>query len=116
MLPHLDQTHFDDVFFTRRFSESLDRVRIACFESPLGFTLLTDGNIDMFFVAPSARGSGVGTTMLRDAEAHGAKQLECFAANGQARGFYERRGWRLAATYARPYGGTDCDFVRYVKP
>jgi putative acetyltransferase len=117
LLPHLDLRGFDEGHFTARFGRSLGKVRIACEgDRPLGFTMVTDGNIDMFFVADGLRRGGVGTLMLEDAEKHGAETLECFAANIAARRFYEKHGWTLADSYSRPFGGAPCEFVRYTRP
>ena len=77
--------------------------------------MMTDGNIDMLFVAEGRRSVGCGKVLLDDAEARGATTLECFSVNTAARRFYERHDWKLSEAYARPYAGTECAFVRYVK-
>jgi GNAT superfamily N-acetyltransferase len=117
LLPHLDLSVFSERFFAERFARQWRRVRIASEDSrPLGFSMTTDVNIDMFFVGEGERRGGVGRILLNDAEEHGARTLECFAVNMAARNFYERNGWVLTESYSRTYGGADCDFVRYSKP
>ncbi|MCW3002007.1 MAG: family N-acetyltransferase [Conexibacter sp.] len=57
------------------------------------------GRLDGLYVDPAAQGAGVGTALYDHALAalraagFGAATLEVHAANGHARGFYERRGW-----------------------
>ena len=104
-------------FFTARCTAARDRLRLAARNGAiLGFCLMTDGHIDMIFVAPAAIGIGAGHALFADAEARGARSLECFAANTPARRFYERHLWHLADTYSRPFAGRMRDFVRYERP
>jgi len=53
-----------------------------------------DGSLRMLYVDPVAQGAGVGTRLLGEAEAAGARELEVFADNGHGIRFYEARGWR----------------------
>ncbi len=59
------------------------------------------GELYALYVDPPAQGAGVGTAMLRRAEGWLAEAgfaravLWTFEANGQARAFYERFGWRV---------------------
>ena len=41
----------------------------------------------------------------QEAEAQGAKSLECFRDNHGARRFYERHGWQVAREYEREFAG-----------
>ncbi len=66
----------------------------------LGFATRAPEMLDQLFVLPEAQGAGVGSE-LHDAvldrqRAEGATvcRLWVLEANTQARGFYERRGWR----------------------
>ena len=66
-----------------------------------GFALVGGGWLHRLYVRPSAWGGGVGATLhddalavLRDAGSDSAS-LWVLAENARARGFYERRGWRL---------------------
>jgi len=58
-----------------------------------GFASLHDGKLTTLYVDPVAQGAGVGTRLLAEAEAAGARELEVFEANGHGRQFYEARGW-----------------------
>ena len=113
LLPDCDWAPFDAAHFRARFSEAWPRVRIVADAVPLGFALVTDGHIDMFFVDRSAQGRGVGARLLGDAQERGAHSLETFSVNLAARRFYERAGWRIVARYSRPFAGAECDFLRY---
>lgn len=113
-IPGFDPKPFGAAHFSGRFAQSWPRVRIGQEgERRLGFALVTEGTLDMLFVAGGARDGGSGLALLRDAEAHGATTLECFAENAAARRFYERAGWRLAESYERLFGGRPHAFVRY---
>jgi putative acetyltransferase len=115
VLPGADLGGFDAAYFTARFAEAWPRTRIAetAEGQAAGFHLTTDAHIDMFFVAEEARGQGIGAFLLADAEARGARSLECFAANAGARRFYARAGWREAAAYERLFAGRPERFVRF---
>lgn len=103
-------------FFEARFRDAMSRMCVAV-EGPqvLGFTLVTDSHIDMIFVDPAAVGTGAGSALLAQAEAEGARSLECFRDNFSARRFYERRGWRMTRDYAREFLGRERAFVFYEK-
>lgn len=104
-------------FFAARFAESWQRMAAATLSGRIvGFSLVTDGHIDMLFVDPAAYGSGAGKALLRAAERAGARTLECFADNARARGFYEHNGWRLTAAYAREFAGRTMRFVQFAAP
>jgi putative acetyltransferase len=102
-------------YFAERFRASLDRMSAAEDDSVCGFTLVTNGHIDMLFVDPAKAGRGVGRLLLRHAEAEGARTLECFRDNASARAFYERQGWILAQEYEREFLGQVRSFVAYAK-
>jgi len=59
----------------------------------VGFASLRDAKLTTLYVDPVAQGAGVGTRLLAEAEAAGARELEVFEANGHGRHFYEARGW-----------------------
>ena len=91
-------------------------MRVACAgEAVVGFSLVTEGHLDMLFVDPAAQGTGAGKALLDEAVARGTRTLECFAANHAARRFYERQGWRLARSYARAFAGGEHHFVFYAR-
>ncbi len=59
--------------------------------------------ISRFFVAPGARGRGIGSALLRTAEEHAAAHdlrlvLDVADHNHDAIAFYERRGWNRVGT------------------
>lgn len=103
-------------FFAARFAASWERMLVALAgEKPIGFLLVTDRHIDMLFMDPDAGGRGGGALLLREAEAHGARSLECFRDNHGARRFYERHGWRVSREYEREFAGRSRSFVLYEK-
>ncbi len=103
-------------FFAERFNTSWERMLVVLSgEMPVGFLLMTDGHIDMLFMDPDASGRGGGALLLREAEARGAKSLECFRDNHGARRFYERQGWRVTREYEREFAGRNRSFVLYEK-
>ena len=101
-------------FFQGHFSDRWERMSVAQDgEACLGFSLVTDGHIDMLFVDPAVARRGAGVALLRDAERKGARSLECFRDNAAARAFYEHHGWRVAEEYERPFLGRNRPFVHY---
>src|SRR5262245_51021402 len=72
------------------------------FRAPLGLSILKGEELNQFFVAPEARGSGVAAALIADAEARLAERgvetawLACAVGNHRAARFYEKSGWRLA--------------------
>lgn len=60
----------------------------------VGFAAVAGETLRALYVDPVAQGAGVGTALLAQAEAAGARELEVFAGNGHGRRFYEARGWR----------------------
>jgi GNAT superfamily N-acetyltransferase len=60
----------------------------------VGYASVRDQELRMLYVDPFAQGAGVGSELLAQAEAAGARELEVFEANGHGRHFYEDRGWR----------------------
>jgi putative acetyltransferase len=103
-------------FFAERFSVQWPEVVVALVGGRIvGFSMVRQGHIDMFFVDPLAQARGVGKALLAEAEAGGAKTLECFRDNREARAFYEKHGWRLTSSLRRRFCGEDYDFVTYAK-
>jgi glucosamine--fructose-6-phosphate aminotransferase (isomerizing) len=106
----------DAPFFQAHFSERVERLFLAEESGRvIGYTLVTDGHLDQMFIAPQAQGKGAGAALLEQAEAAGARSLECFRDNQRARAFYESRGWRLARAYEREFIGRHRAFVFYEK-
>ncbi|MCG7393497.1 GNAT family N-acetyltransferase [Microvirga sp. ACRRW] len=106
----------DIAFFMARFAFAWERMLVArSGETLTGFLLITDGHIDMLFMDPDASGQGGGARLLAEAEARGAKSLECFRDNHGARRFYERHGWRVTREYEREFAGCKRSFIFYEK-
>jgi putative acetyltransferase len=62
----------------------------------LGFCGVHEGNIEMLFISPEARGSGVGSQLTDYAVNHqGATKVDVNEQNKQALGFYERVGFSV---------------------
>lgn len=60
-----------------------------------GFVGVLEGNIEMLFVAPESRGSGIGRQLVRHAvDELGASAVDVNEQNPQAIGFYQRMGFR----------------------
>jgi GNAT superfamily N-acetyltransferase len=58
---------------------------------------LGEGTLDQLYVVPQAQGTTLGSTLvdLAKERSNGRLRLWCFQRNMAARGFYERRGFRL---------------------
>ena len=78
----------------------------------VGYASVRDQELRMLYVDPFAQGAGVGSELLAQAEAAGARELEVFEANGHGRHFYEARGWRDAGSAG---AWLDRPLRRYVK-
>ncbi|MFD5322191.1 GNAT family N-acetyltransferase [Streptomyces sp. NPDC127098] len=92
---------------TALWRSALGEVRVAAADSGeiLGVTRwATDGLIHSLYVAPHARGLGLGAALLRAAtkalRSAGATEarLWCFRANEPALAFYRRQGWHEDGT------------------
>ncbi len=60
----------------------------------LGFCGVHEGNIEMLFVAPSSRGTGIGRRLTENAiQNQGATKVDVNEQNPQAVGFYEHLGF-----------------------
>ncbi|MCK2184098.1 GNAT family N-acetyltransferase [Halomonas getboli] len=62
----------------------------------LGFCGVLDGKIEMLFIAPRARGVGIGSLLLDDAvAAQDATRVDVNEQNPQAQGFYRHKGFSV---------------------
>lgn len=103
-------------FFVERFGERWPHVTVAVEGGRIvGFSMVRQNHIDMLFVDPAAQARGVGRALLAAAEAAGARSLECFRDNREARDFYEKHGWTLNQSLRRTFCGEDYDFVTYAR-
>lgn len=81
-----------------------------------GFCAIRHDELDQLFVAPAGRGKGVAGALVADAErrlaAHGVTTawLACAIGNHRAARFYEKCGWRLAATVVHRLDTTEGPF------
>ena len=104
----------DSAYFIALFTEKRLWLPVAESEGEaVGFSLVTDGHVDMLFIDPDRAGRGGGTALLRAARAEGATSLECFRDNRAARDFYERRDWTAVESYEREFAGALRAFVLY---
>lgn len=62
----------------------------------VGFSGTSGNQLEMLFIDPTARGQGVGTSLLHEALSRIPDlELDVNEQNPQARGFYESRGFRV---------------------
>ncbi|MCO7518743.1 MULTISPECIES: GNAT family N-acetyltransferase [unclassified Pseudomonas] len=78
----------------------LDAVMLVCGKDHkgriLGFAGVANGRVDLLFVAPQARGQGLGKRLLRHAVAElNAERLDVNEQNPQALGFYLHQGFEV---------------------
>lgn len=67
----------------------------------LGFCGVHDGNIEMLFIAPAARGQGIGKLLAAYAiESQGARKVDVNEQNVQALGFYQHIGFAVTGRSA----------------
>ncbi|MGH8638700.1 MAG: GNAT family N-acetyltransferase [Burkholderiales bacterium] len=113
--------------FRGRLEHALRSIRVVGPRgAPLGFCIVRDDELYQLFVSPAARGSGAAAALIDDAEARlsgcGVKTawLSCAIGNDRAARFYEKRGWRRAATIVyhaeTPNGHFPLEVWRYEKP
>jgi ribosomal protein S18 acetylase RimI-like enzyme len=80
---------------------------VACVDGePMGFIGLLDNFIGGLFVDPAAHGEGLGRALVDHAQIlKGHLELEVFARNLLARGFYERLGFdEVSRRFDEPHG------------
>ncbi len=75
-----------------------DAVELKCAVSPsgdiLGFCGVLQGNIEMLFIEPAARGQGIGAMLVADAiKQQGSSLVDVNEQNSQALGFYQHLGF-----------------------
>ena len=93
--------------FSERLAAALPQVRvIGPAGAPIGFRLIKGDELNQFYVAASARGTGVAAALIADAEAclaaHGVETawLACAIGNQRAARFYEKSGWSRVGTHS----------------
>ncbi len=94
----LAEAHRDDIE-SHLASDYFPAVTLSVAEldgRPMGFSGVLDGSLEMLFVDASQRGGGIGTALLRHAiTEHGVTRVDVNEQNDSARGFYDRRGFRV---------------------
>ena len=95
--------------FEERLRAALPDVRtLGPIGAPLGFAMLKGDELYQLYVSAQARGTGVASILMADAEtrlaASGVKTawLGCAIGNLRAARFYEKSGWHLARTEVEP--------------
>ena len=91
--------------FRERIAAAMPDTRVAESDGRIvGFVTFKSDEVYQFFVAAEARGTGVAADLLDDAEQYlrsrgvATAWLACAIGNDRAARFYEKRGWRRAAT------------------
>jgi GNAT superfamily N-acetyltransferase len=104
--------------FRERLACELDAVRVIGGPgAPVGFTMIRGDELYQFYVAASARGTGVAAALMTDAEAQMSARgitrpwLACAVGNARAARFYEKSGWRRAATVTLESETSDGPFL-----
>lgn len=95
--------------FTDRMAAALPGVRVlGPVDAPLGFHFIKADELNQFYLAGAARGTGAAATLMADAEARlldlgiTTPWLACAIGNARAARFYEKSGWTLARTEVVP--------------
>jgi ribosomal protein S18 acetylase RimI-like enzyme len=112
--------------FAERIRAALPNVRVAGpLGSPVGFCILKGDELYQLYVAAAARGTGLASALVADAEARLAEQgtetawLACAVGNDRAARFYGKCGWSRVGTvvYAAetPGGTMPLEVWRYEK-
>jgi GNAT superfamily N-acetyltransferase len=91
--------------FRERLQAALPSIRVVGAPlAPLGFSILKDDELYQLFVSAPARGTGVASTLISDAEARLAANgvetawLAWAVGHDRAARFYEKHGWRRVGT------------------
>jgi GNAT superfamily N-acetyltransferase len=112
--------------FRDRLQAALPTVRVAGPPGgPVGFCMVRDDELYQLYVSASARGSGVATALMADAEArflaNGVRTawLACAIGNERAAKYYEKCGWRRVGNMINqlhtPAGTYPLEVWRYEK-
>jgi len=95
--------------FTDRMAAALPHVRtLGPVGAPLGFHFIKADELNQFYLAGEARGTGVAQALMADAEARlreagvATPWLSCAIGNARAARFYEKSGWTMARTETVP--------------
>jgi GNAT superfamily N-acetyltransferase len=103
-------------FVERMFAALADVRVIGPRGAPSGFAMLKGDELNQFYVASEARGTGVAAALIADAEALMSERgvatawLACAVGNARAAKFYQKSGWHLARTMISRLDTTDGPF------
>jgi GNAT superfamily N-acetyltransferase len=104
--------------FRERLGRGLANVRLAELAGePVAFWMRRGDELYQFYVAAAARGTGLATTLIADAEgtlaAAGVRTawLDCAIGNERAARFYGKCGWRRTGTVASELEAGDGTFA-----
>lgn len=126
ILPQELARHRTLMSFRERAGEALDTTfAVGPPGAPSAFYMLKGGELYQFYVGAEARGTGLAAMLIADAEARLRQAgvttawLACGIGNDRAARFYEKSGWRRAATFTSkldtPDGIFELDVWRYEK-
>ena len=103
--------------FRDRLRANLENVRaVGPPGAPLGFSMLRGNELYQLYVSRQARGGGMATALIADAEARLAEAgtetaiLDCAIGNLRAARFYDKQGWHRTGTVAVHVETTEGDF------
>ena len=103
--------------FRARMEAALAQVRvIGAPGAPVAFHLIKDDELNQFYVAAEARGTGAAVDLMADAEAVFRSRgidpawLACAIGNDRAARFYEKAGWRRTGVENVPTDTADGPF------
>jgi len=113
--------------FRDRLEAELASVRvIGPIAFPHGLCMVREAELFQLFVSTTARGTGVASALLADAEQRLSSQgvstawLACAIGNDRAVAFYEKHGWRRVGTMVNAAETSEGAFLlevwRYEKP
>ena len=113
--------------FAHRLPPLMTNVRTTgAIGRPLGLCVTLGDDLNQFYVAPEARGSGVAAQLLADGEAriaargHGVARLDVAIGNARAERFYAKHGWQSAGpvetTLKTSVGDFRLTLLRMTKP
>jgi GNAT superfamily N-acetyltransferase len=95
--------------FAQRMTAALPQVRVlGPVGAPLGFHLIKGDELNQFYLASAARGTGAAGVLMADAEMRLAEAgvttawLACAIGNARAARFYEKAGWTRARVETVP--------------
>lgn len=111
-LPRLHTTEEDRAFVAGLIVKGA--VTVAANPEPCGFLSREGEEISHLYLAPSARGNGIGSRLLQKAQSECVHlKLWCFQQNSAARRFYERHGFRATAETDGSNNEEGCPDIRY---